>query len=214
MSNFKNSEVINLAITHLDKWGLYDWRVGIISTKRRLGSCDINNRCINISSNHIKYSDDDAIIDTILHEIAHALHYMHYVNTNRKDEFNSYVLKNGGWYRKVKFHGLEWKRFARKVGANPSSKTPADELRETIYKWRVVIIDDDNIKLTNSYCHRFISKLPTKMLIGRPDTIGKLFLVSKTDANKLENNNMNVMVYQIPNVPIPLQTFSKLNLVT
>lgn len=55
------------------KHGLLGWWLKIDEAKRRLGQCRYRGREIGVSRYHITGSPDHLVIDTLLHEIAHAL---------------------------------------------------------------------------------------------------------------------------------------------
>ena len=59
-----------MAIHGLTKKG---WTSIVNDNRSRLGYCDWRNKTIALSSFHILHSPDDAVLNTILHEIAHAL---------------------------------------------------------------------------------------------------------------------------------------------
>lgn len=80
----------------LDKHGLGDWKIRINPSAEVpfLGKCLIEDKCIAISGYHIELHPDADILDTIRHEIAHAL---------TPEDRN---------------HGNVWKLKARELGAN------------------------------------------------------------------------------------------------
>lgn len=49
------------------------WSCLINDNRSRLGYCDFMKKKIALSSFHVLYSSDEAVLNTILHEIAHAL---------------------------------------------------------------------------------------------------------------------------------------------
>ncbi len=54
-------------------YGLYGWTLVLNRRKREMGLCDFDRRIIALSVYFISLNDDEAIRDTLLHEIAHAL---------------------------------------------------------------------------------------------------------------------------------------------
>lgn len=50
-----------------------DWKFSFDNGRRRLGFCNHTKKTISLSKNYIPLLDDEEIIDTLLHEIAHAL---------------------------------------------------------------------------------------------------------------------------------------------
>ena len=59
--------------TNLDKNGLKDWKIKISKAVKRLGSCHYSKKTISLSSQFIEMGTETTILNTILHEIAHAL---------------------------------------------------------------------------------------------------------------------------------------------
>ena len=81
-----------------NKWGLTDWELRFSNQKRNLGYCRPRKKVISISKSFMESNPFPIIKDTLLHEIAHALHFLETGKTN---------------------HSNGWKRFALKVGCEP-----------------------------------------------------------------------------------------------
>ena len=64
-----------LAIEQMDKHGLLDlgWSFEYDNAKRRFGVCRYRPKVIGLSMPLVSANDEDRVMDTILHEIAHAL---------------------------------------------------------------------------------------------------------------------------------------------
>lgn len=75
----------------------YGWQFKLDNAKRRMGVCRRHTRTIGISKPNVLVNSEDVVLDTILHEIAHAL------------------LPPGC------NHGPVWQAMAREVGAEPKS---------------------------------------------------------------------------------------------
>lgn len=75
-------------------YGLEGWRVELDGAVRRFGCCHYSHKLITLSNHLIKLNDQAVVLDTILHEIAHAL-----------------AGPRAG-------HGPEWKRLARSIGCS------------------------------------------------------------------------------------------------
>lgn len=66
-------EAIAYAVQLMTKHGLYGWTFRLNTNKRRLGICKWEERRIELSVHHVDKHCNVEIIDTMLHEIAHAL---------------------------------------------------------------------------------------------------------------------------------------------
>lgn len=66
-------EVQQRALTLLAQQGLRHWHLRLDRASLRFGLCNYRDQCIQLNYNHALYASDEAIEDTLLHEIAHAL---------------------------------------------------------------------------------------------------------------------------------------------
>lgn len=96
-----------LALGELRKHNLAGWTFGFADTKRRLGVCKYRQKRIEISAYYALHTPDAAVLDTLLHEIAHAI--------------------AGPAAR----HGPAWKAVAIRLGATPKA---CDDSPETVVK--------------------------------------------------------------------------------
>ena len=85
------------------KHGLHDWSFGWAKTKRRQGACKYQSKRIEIAEYYASHNPPEKVLDTLLHEIAHAL--------------------AGPKAR----HGPVWKAVAKKLGATPRACDTCDE---------------------------------------------------------------------------------------
>jgi hypothetical protein len=69
----KQEMAIRLLRTNLDKNGLTDWHTKISRAVKRLGSCHYSKKTISLSAQFIEMGTEATILNTILHEVAHAL---------------------------------------------------------------------------------------------------------------------------------------------
>ena len=90
-----------------DEW-LFRWQ----NTKIALGTCIYNKKEIRLSKWYVELNDIESVVDTILHEIAHALSYVRYGS------------KGIG-------HGKLWKDVCRQIGAVPKSYTKENLIKPT-----------------------------------------------------------------------------------
>jgi predicted SprT family Zn-dependent metalloprotease len=77
--------------------GLHGWTFGLSDAKRRLGVCKYRTKRIEIAAYYARHSPEESVLDTLRHEIAHAI--------------------AGPAAR----HGPKWKAVAIKLGATPES---------------------------------------------------------------------------------------------
>jgi predicted SprT family Zn-dependent metalloprotease len=69
----KEEMAIRLLRNNLNKNGLIDWKIRISKAVKKLGSCHYSKKTISLSSQFIEMGTETTILNTILHEIAHAL---------------------------------------------------------------------------------------------------------------------------------------------
>lgn len=80
-----------------DEW-LFDWQ----NKKRALGTCSYSRKEIRLSKWYVELNDKESVVDTILHELAHALSFVRYGRAGIG-------------------HGRLWKKVCREVGAIPKA---------------------------------------------------------------------------------------------
>src|SRR3954451_12953426 len=90
-------ELEAIALRELAKNGLRGWTFGLAKTKRRLGVCKYRSKRIEIAEFYARNSPPETVLDTLRHEIAHAI---------------------AGPAAK---HGPRWKAVAVRLGATPRS---------------------------------------------------------------------------------------------
>ena len=78
-----------------EKWGLHDWELRFSNQKRHLGYCRPKKRIISLSRAFMQANPFPVMKDTLLHEIAHALHFLETGNTNHKNGWKEIALKVG-----------------------------------------------------------------------------------------------------------------------
>lgn len=83
------------ATERFTKHGLVGWSFRLANTKRRLGVCKHRSKRIEISEYYAAHNSDESVLDTLLHEIAHAI-----------------AGPQAG-------HGPAWKEVAIRLGATP-----------------------------------------------------------------------------------------------
>lgn len=105
------SEVQTTAMELMQKHGLIekDWGFKFDNAGRRFGYCKYTTLTISLSEEMVLLNWEERkeeVIDTILHEIAHALVRVRF---GRKDKYG----------RPIKGHGSEWKAVCVEIGARP-----------------------------------------------------------------------------------------------
>ncbi|MXZ81950.1 MAG: hypothetical protein F4Z15_11510 [Gammaproteobacteria bacterium] len=96
-------EVASQARELMDRHGLKEWTVRFSTAQKKMGECRPRQRLILLSRHHCVNGSPDEVVDTILHEIAHAL-----------------AGPGTG-------HGPAWKAIARRIGATPKSCAPESD---------------------------------------------------------------------------------------
>ena len=91
-----------LVVSNLQKHGLLEhgWKFRWHNKKVALGTCIYNRKLIYLAEWYVELNDKDEVMDTILHEIAHALAYHRHGSVGRG-------------------HGRVWKSVCREIGAKP-----------------------------------------------------------------------------------------------
>jgi predicted SprT family Zn-dependent metalloprotease len=87
------------------KYGLWGWEFGFSKRKRAVGDCHYGKKKIRFSLNYMWLSPKEKL-DTILHEIAHALDW----------------IRNRNWG-----HSKSWKKICVEIGARPERFMKTDE---------------------------------------------------------------------------------------
>lgn len=78
------SEGLKLLRSKMREHGLSGWTAKINTNKRRLGVCKLDQRQIELSVYHVTESPEHKVLNTILHEIAHALVGIRYGKRDRR----------------------------------------------------------------------------------------------------------------------------------
>jgi predicted SprT family Zn-dependent metalloprotease len=119
---------------HLMEHGLLadGWSFGFNNRKRALGICNYNKKRIELSRHTIEMNTDEEVIDTILHEVAHAI-----------------AGHEAG-------HGPKWKEAAKRLGAKPKASTSEAEM--PIGRWNAVCRDCGAVTRRNRHRRTNLSK--------------------------------------------------------
>lgn len=101
-----------IALHGLDGAG---WKPALVNTKSILGQCAYGPKQIRLSTVYVDHNDYDCIRQTILHEIAHALHGPCYKGAREKP------------------HGRRWQLIARSIGVKAPAATKKAEMPDRRY---------------------------------------------------------------------------------
>lgn len=146
----------------LESWGLGDWAFRWDYARCRLGSCRYDRRQITLSKYFVGCNPDqhEQIRDTVLHEIAHALAWIH----------------SG-----EKGHGKEWKAWCLRVGALPRASVSSGQIASLPHRYLLKHTDTGEIFGRYYRRPRFVRWVKRMMIQGRSDTLGKLEVVDFSD---------------------------------
>ena len=130
------------------------WTGHLDSAVRRFGVCDHRRKRITISRHLAAINSDEETLDTVLHEVAHAL-----------------AGPKAG-------HDLQWRAIAARIGANPDGIHDAEEVVSVTGSW--FLVHSETGEVFRSY-HRRPAKTDWSgtWIRGRQaDTFGKLKIIS------------------------------------
>lgn len=99
--------VESIAYDALKQYGLTDWTVKWNRRLTALGVCRYAKKALSLSKYWMFVVDEDVALNTILHEVAHAL----------------VMNRHGRWATP---HGSEWKRVCREIGCIPKRAASYD----------------------------------------------------------------------------------------
>ena len=158
-----------------------DWQLRFDRARQRAGACFPHRRYIQISEHHIIHNHWEKVLDTLLHELAHALVWVHYGE---------------------KGHGARWRAMAQKLGATPRAtgvfKTPPRP-------WVMVWFDCERqqlIKVAERY--RRSRHIHRYALRDRPETLGYIFYLSAQHYSMWQQGQMTLadLKHHIPDVGV------------
>lgn len=205
---FTTSEALVVFKAEADNWGLLEkgYRFETDNSTRRNGWCTVPTRVLGLSRQSIQHTTKEEVVNTMRHEIAHALHFEWCVDNNinyleRVPQFRRGKLV---YVRKIKPHGREWKRFAIMTGAKAKATSKQTANNTAVGNWRVVIVKNGRVEDTQSNCQRFLKSMPMRYPTGRKDAVGHLYLVRGRDWSQATSGERCVNTlkfYQKPNVP-------------
>jgi len=134
------------------------------------GYCSYKRFKIVLHIDHVLYSSIEEIVDTILHECAHAVGY--------------HVYGECG-------HGKYFRKVSRMFGSVPraTSKLSSPEIaakHTKKEKYKIIFLDDRNLEVSGVYqCSRKLKDLNDRGMKNRSKTIGKLWMVKMEDYERI-----------------------------
>lgn len=146
---------------------LEKWQIGFDSAKTRAGCCRLKEKKIVISHFHIENNSEQVILDTLLHEFAHAIAFELYHDAG---------------------HGAKWRLVAKKIGATPNSRGKFN-LPEA--PWVLVIVCKQKReveKIASRY--RKNKKIKYYELKGRVGTQGMLCYLSNREFKQFNSGEL------------------------
>ena len=152
--------------------GLDSWTFTWNNRKNSAGLCDFDKRQIAMSRFVFPIAGEKQNRDTLLHEIAHALAFIHDDCTN---------------------HGPVWKKWCVKIGAIPKTRVSVKDMQgEMIYKYYLIDARDACIVRT---FHRYPRKnYSTYQRVGDNSSVGQLIIVTHKDLKKHQKKARRNMV--------------------
>lgn len=146
------AQAAQLARQEMAKNGLNDWDFKINGRlKNTLGRCNYTKRLIELSASFIENNGVEQVLDTILHEIAHAL------------------TPGDG-------HGEVWKAMCRKLGCRPEAYASTKNVSMK-WKWQLAVkLPTGSVERLRHFAHRRTS-MANRMVRNRPETKGRLVWV-------------------------------------
>ncbi len=155
-----------LLIEKMDQHGLtgLGWKMSWDGAKKRFGFCNIDEKTISLSRPLTEANPEGEVLDTILHEIAHALAYLEHHEDCGHDE--------------------RWKAVCRRVGARPEACYGEDEVVMPDALW--VLAHSETGEVFQSYLRKPKTNVSNTWIRGRKDeTMGKL-VIRATELGKIK----------------------------
>lgn len=125
------NEVEKLARRTMNQHGLHGWKLKMMRSLSFAGRCWRSKKLLELSIDYMEVYDEHHVMDTILHEIAHAL------DTTR---YRTITTKYGQKKRQQLHHDDVWKSIARSIGCSamrcvdPKAPRPVRETASARYK--------------------------------------------------------------------------------
>lgn len=155
ISPMKINEVRDEARRLMNQYGLNNWAFEFSRTKKAFGTCWFYRRKIQVSKGFIPINTREEIIDTILHEIAHALDWKR--------------NKNIG-------HSESWKVICREIGARPEATYSCVETNAPKPKYKLIHSGTGEIHASYHRKPKWAKSMKSIIINGDLSTKGKMIL--------------------------------------
>ncbi|GEM_PF-3195992 len=146
---------------------LASYQLKFSQTKTVLGSCHYKKRLISISLSILKQNPVELQLDTLKHEFAHALAFMH----------------------GERGHGRVWKAWAVKLGATPKSRSHKPVRTE--YKYQLIRKQGERIEPLARKYHRKVN-LKNRYLGGDKSSLNQLYLISVEELEAYQAGHLHL----------------------
>jgi predicted SprT family Zn-dependent metalloprotease len=153
------------AIQTMFAFGLDDWTFRWDNRKNAAGLCSYTNREIRMSKFIFPLAGEKQNRDTLLHECAHALAYIHDGCAD---------------------HGPAWKKWCVKIGANPNVTVGASSFEKPI-PYKYYLIDKRDGETVTAFHRKPRKNYETFIITGDPSSKGQLKLVTHADLKLYQN---------------------------
>lgn len=148
---------------------LQSWQLLFDKAKTRAGACRLDEKQIVLSLWHIKNNPETIVLDTLLHEFAHAIAYQLYKDTA---------------------HGKRWKAIAKKIGASPKAR---GNFCLPQSPWVLVYFCAQKGQLEKvADRYRRNKKIKHYHLTGRPETQGALYYIDSQQFNLFKSGELSL----------------------
>ncbi len=146
---------------------LSGWSLHLDNAYKRAGACIPGKKRIQLSRHHIKLNTKDIIMDTLLHEIAHAI----------------------AWERHESIrHGAIWQSIAKALGATPKATSQFEYPQAP---W-IFVYRNPEKKQFKKLGQRFRKSKNVKnfVVIGKPESLGHVGYISRKEYEAWQNEQL------------------------
>ena len=165
------NEALSLLSSRLDQHGLSElgWTGALDNTVGRFGTCSLRKKRISLSRHLASINSDEETLDTVLHEIAHALTWVEHNDDCGHDE--------------------RWQAIAARIGARPERTVDAEEVNSVAGAF--YLVHSETGEVFGSYYKRPPERnLASRWIRGRrAETEGKLTVITARELARLQGDD-------------------------